>query len=63
MSEFLCLNTFCTFAPTLRKINRGGGGRGGQGTDTFGKVSSLEVQKFHKQSHRSYKKKVNVEEV
>ena len=30
MSEFVCLNTFCTFAPTLRKINRGGGG-GGQG--------------------------------
>ena len=26
MSEFVCLNTFCTFAPTLRKINRGGGG-------------------------------------
>ena len=26
MSEFVCLNTFCTFAPTLRKINRGEGG-------------------------------------
>ena len=25
LSEFLCLNTFCTFAPTLRKINQGGG--------------------------------------
>ena len=24
----MCLNTFCTFAPTLRKINRGGGGGG-----------------------------------
>ena len=43
MSEFMCLNTFCTFAPTLRKINRGGGGGGGQG-NTFGKVSLLEVQ-------------------
>ena len=31
MSEFVCLNTFCTFAPTLRKINRGGGGGGGGG--------------------------------
>ena len=61
MSEFLCLNTFYTFAPTLRKINRGGGG-GGK-VYTFGKVSSLEVQKFHWQSHRSYKKKVYVEEV
>ena len=28
-SEFVCLNTFCTFA--LRKINRGGGGGGGGG--------------------------------
>ena len=26
MSEFECLNTFCTFAPILRKINWGGGG-------------------------------------
>ena len=26
MSEFVGLNTFCTFAPTLRKINCGGGG-------------------------------------
>ena len=43
MSEFVCLNTF---APTLRKINRGGGGGGGK-VHTFGKVSSLEVQKFH----------------
>ena len=61
MSEFVCLNTFCTFAPTLRKINRGGGG-GGK-VYNFGKVSSLEVQIFQKQSHKSYKKKVNVEEV
>ena len=62
MSECVCLNTFCTFAPTLRKINRGGGGEGGK-VYTFGKVSSLEAQEFHWQSHRSYKKKVNVEEV
>ena len=27
MSEFVCLNTFRTFAPMLRKINWGGGGR------------------------------------
>ena len=26
MLEFVCLNTFCTFAPMLRKINWGGGG-------------------------------------
>ena len=25
MSEFVCPNTFCTFAPTLRMINRRGG--------------------------------------
>ena len=43
MSEFVCLNTFCTFAPKLRKIIWGGGGK----VYTFGKVSSLEVQKFH----------------
>ena len=30
---------------------------------TFGKVSLLGVQKFHQQSHRSYKKKVIVAEV
>ena len=48
----------------LRKINRGGGGGGGgQEVHTFGKVSSLDVQIFQKQSHKSYKKKVNVEEV
>ena len=28
MSEFVCLNTFCTFDPTLRNLNRGGGGGG-----------------------------------
>ena len=46
MSEFVCLNLFCTFAPTLRKINQGEGG-GGDKVYTSGKVSSLEVQKFH----------------
>ena len=43
MSEFVCSNTFCTFAPTLRTINRGGGGGEGRGAKVyiFGKVSSL----------------------
>ena len=41
------------------KLERGGGGE----VYTFGKVSSLGVQKFHQQSHRSYKKKVIVAEV
>ena len=31
MSEFVCPNTFCTFAPTLRTINRRGEGRGERG--------------------------------
>ena len=39
------------------------GGGGGAKVYTFGKVSSLGVQKFHHQSHRSYKKKVIVAEV
>ena len=27
MSEFVCLNTFCTFGPTLKTINQGEGAK------------------------------------
>ena len=58
MSEFVCLNTFCTFAPTLRKINRGGGGGGGGKVYTSGKVSSLEVQNFTSKAIGATRKKL-----
>ena len=43
MSEIVCRNTFCTFGTKLRTIDlRGEGAK----VYTFGKVSSLVVQKF-----------------
>ena len=44
MSEFVGLNTFCTYGPKLRTINQreGGGGGGGAKVYTFGKVSTLD---------------------
>ena len=52
----ICLSQHILYiCPYVEKDkSEGGGGE----VYTFGKVSSLEVQKFHWQSHRSYKKKL-----
>ena len=59
MSEFVSQH-ISYICPYIEKDKSGGGGAK---VYTFGKVSSLEVQIFQKQSHKSYKEKVNVEEV
>ena len=58
MSEFVCLNTFCTFAPTMRKIIRGGARY-----ILLERSLHWKSKNFTSKAIGATRKKVNVEEV